>query len=362
MSEVVCLCSWHGVGGAQLNAALVATELSKRGAESSLAFLFARDEAPQFSGIQEKVIFDHVPRSPVAWIKFLLAVYSYLRKEDPKYIVGYHPFANIIGCLYSILSFKTKFIGTQRNPHSSQSYITTVIEKLLGSYFYEANICVSNAIYQDYSFYPKRYVDKMVVVHNGTPKLPPPEYARVEIRERYNMSGFVLGSLGRLHEQKNIEFTIRLMARMPMFTYYIAGDGEQKSYLLELVRELRITDRVFFIGELSGNEVSEFYTAIDLLLFPSLYEGFGRVLVEALSYGLPIVCNDITVLREVGKDAVSFASLEPDEWIAEIEKFHALVESNGFQESKAKSVAAEFSISNMIDGYSRYMKGVSFED
>ena len=362
MSEVICLCTWHGIGGAQLNAALVATELRKREIGSELAFLFARDENPQFDDIDETLISKSVPAGFLGWVKFIYRLFSYLRREKPKYIIGFHPLANIVGSIFCALSFRSKFIATQRNPHSSQGRYTSKIEKILGMYLYSSNICVSNAIYQDYSSYPSRYVRKMVVVHNGTPELPVPSEPRELIRSRYGMEGFTLGSLGRLHEQKNIEFTIQLMRHLPDFKYYIAGDGEQNSYLKSLVVELNLSDRVIFVGELRGQDISDFYTGIDILLFPSIYEGFGRVLVEALSFELPVVCNDIPVLREVGGGAVMFAPLDADKWLSAIKVYSSSEALRNEQKHKARAAASKFSISSMIAGYIKEMDGVDVEE
>jgi glycosyltransferase involved in cell wall biosynthesis len=63
------------------------------------------------------------------------------------------------------------------------------------------------------------------------------------------------------------------------------------------VAEHGLQDQVSFEGY--RENVPDYLEAADLFVFPSLYEGLGGALIEAQSYGLPIACNDIPVLREV---------------------------------------------------------------
>jgi len=65
-------------------------------------------------------------------------------------------------------------------------------------------------------------------------------------------------------------------------------------------------ERVVFAGYVSDDELSALLTGAAALVFPSLFEGFGMPLVEAMAVGTPIVCSDVTSLPEVGGEAVLY--------------------------------------------------------
>jgi glycosyltransferase involved in cell wall biosynthesis len=78
----------------------------------------------------------------------------------------------------------------------------------------------------------------------------------------------------------------------------IAGrDGNATNSLQALARELDIVDRVQFLGHRS--DVADLMVAADVFVFPSLWEGLGGVLIEALALEVPIVSSDLDATREV---------------------------------------------------------------
>jgi glycosyltransferase involved in cell wall biosynthesis len=69
--------------------------------------------------------------------------------------------------------------------------------------------------------------------------------------------------------------------------------------LTRLAAELGVTDRVHFMGEVAPDRIGDFLAALDVFVFPSLAETFGLAAVEAAQAGVPVVANDLPVLREV---------------------------------------------------------------
>ena len=63
---------------------------------------------------------------------------------------------------------------------------------------------------------------------------------------------------------------------------------------------------VTFTGNIDDEDLYSWYKGASLLIQPSFYEGFGLPIVEAMAFGLPIVCSDIPVFREIGKNFVSY--------------------------------------------------------
>ena len=103
----------------------------------------------------------------------------------------------------------------------------------------------------------------------------------------------VIGHIGRFVQQKNHEFIIEIFNEIHKQNkntiLLLAGDGPLKEEIENKVKELGLEKNVQFLGQ--RKDANELYQAMDLLLFPSLYEGLGMVLIEAQCAGLPCVAS-----------------------------------------------------------------------
>lgn len=105
-------------------------------------------------------------------------------------------------------------------------------------------------------------------------------------------------SVCRHSREKSLDRLLRIFARSvvpeePEATLTLVGDGPDHDSIVALTRELRIADKVFFVGEKSLNEVQAYYRHADIFTYTSLSETYGQVVSEALWCGLPVVAmND----------------------------------------------------------------------
>lgn len=114
--------------------------------------------------------------------------------------------------------------------------------------------------------------------------------ARMQLRKSLEIENkFVVGVVGRMSEPKNPAFIISVFSEMaklnPAAMMIWAGDGELKPLVLNTIKKNKIEDKVVLLG--SRNDVNKLYSAMDVLLMPSKFEGLGLVFVEAQIAGLP---------------------------------------------------------------------------
>lgn len=121
-------------------------------------------------------------------------------------------------------------------------------------------------------------------------------------------------SIGQIKQKKNFHVLLDVMKEMPEYNLYIAGQkGSPYCDSMETrIKEEKINN-VFLVGEISHSEKLWFYNHCHTFLFPSLLEGFGLPIIEALFFGKPVFSSDKTSLSEIGGDSVYFLrNFEPD--------------------------------------------------
>jgi glycosyltransferase involved in cell wall biosynthesis len=135
------------------------------------------------------------------------------------------------------------------------------------------------------------------VVHNAIEleKYRFREDTRRVYRERLKIGDrFVVGHIGRFHEQKNPFFLLDVFYEMHLrdqnSVLLMVGDGELRTRIELKIRELRLEDCVILTGV--RNDVAELMQAMDVFVFPSLYEGLPVTLVEAQAAGLPCIVSE----------------------------------------------------------------------
>ncbi len=150
-------------------------------------------------------------------------------------------------------------------------------------------------------------LDKIDMIPNGVvmPSMPHDNAAqRLMFRQRYQPNDApLLFGIGRLVFEKGWHVLIRALAKLrfayPEARLVLAGVGEYRSELERNARELDVFDAVTFTGFIADFERNGLYASADIAVFPSLYEPFGIVALEAMALRCPVVVSDTGGLREV---------------------------------------------------------------
>uniref|UniRef100_UPI0006D1A173 glycosyltransferase n=1 Tax=Clostridium sp. NkU-1 TaxID=1095009 RepID=UPI0006D1A173 len=176
------------------------------------------------------------------------------------------------------------------------------VEKFL-SYFTDELICINKEDYEraKKKFHAK-YIDYIPGVGISIDKIR----RDIDIRLKKEELGLpkdkiILLSSGELIKRKNHEVTIRAIAHLKQYSnnfhYIICGQGALNEYLRELVETLNVSDSISFLGY--RKDMMEVFQVADIFLFPSFQEGLPMALLEAMAYGLPVVCSDIRGNRDL---------------------------------------------------------------
>jgi glycosyltransferase involved in cell wall biosynthesis len=94
------------------------------------------------------------------------------------------------------------------------------------------------------------------------------------------------------------------------------GKGWYYAEIFQLVEELGLAEQVIFPGFVPGAELPHWYQAALAFVYPSLYEGFGLPVAEALACGAPVLCSDSPALLEVAGDAALVAPAHSEEQLS----------------------------------------------
>lgn len=145
-------------------------------------------------------------------------------------------------------------------------------------------VCVSQAIKDDFEAHVSRF-PVASVIHNPVLKasdLPAPDFTEKE-------PGLIAVS-SRLHDYKKIDEAISALLFLDeCFQLVVMGDGPERGRLEALVTDLGLTERVQFTGYV--NDPFAWYRKAEIFVLPSMWEGFGNVLIESMACGCQVVAN-----------------------------------------------------------------------
>lgn len=153
----------------------------------------------------------------------------------------------------------------------------------------------------------KRYQVKSIVIPCGIDLKYKPLPKNEKLLEKYNLKNKkVLLFLGQLIERKNIPFLFKVIKKLPNnYVLMICGDGPLRSQL-----EKNAPDNVIFTGRILEDEKIDYYNLCDVFVYPSLKEGFGLSVAEAISCGKPVIASNVPIIENT--------DLKIDYWIKKI--------------------------------------------
>lgn len=162
---------------------------------------------------------------------------------------------------------------------------------------------------------------------------------RLKYRDKLNLNNnFIVGHIGRFSKQKNHDFLLNVFAEIkkirPDSKLLLIGVGELLDTIKERTKILGINNDVIFLG--GRDDVAELLQAMDIFIFPSLYEGLPVIGVEVQAASLPAILSD-TITRELKlTNSIKYLSLNDsfEKWAKESIEFSKMKRKNNYKELK----------------------------
>ena len=180
-------------------------------------------------------------------------------------------------------------------------------------------ICCSKYMAREIAQVFQLPADKIRVIANGVevkniiPGLVDPDF-----RDKYAASNEkIVYFIGRLVPEKGVQVLIEsvpsIIERYPHVKFIVSGVGYYHEYLKRLVNDLGIGDKVYFTGFADDYMRNMIFTGADIAVFPSLYEPFGIVALEAMAAHVPVIVSDTGGLGEVIENEKDGLTVYPDD-------------------------------------------------
>lgn len=154
--------------------------------------------------------------------------------------------------------------------------------------------------------------NKVAVTYLGTESHFEPIKDRIvlkQIRKKLDLPSSFILFVGTIEPRKNIPFLIRGFAKVRKklnhdLKLVIAGKmGWEKKSIFDLPKQLSIEKDVFFLGNIEIKDLPALYNSAMIFVYPSLYEGFGLPLLEAMACGCPVITSNTSSLPEIAGEA-----------------------------------------------------------
>lgn len=214
------------------------------------------------------------------------------------------------------------FLVPQTFPKRFKSYMQQIIKR--GIYQADHIIAVSNSAMENILHnFPDLPPQKITAIPHGLEEFARKDFPAETIKNVESKYGIIepfIFYLGTIEPRKNLE---RLINAYEIFTTWrkdvpLLVLGGKKGWLSEGIyqRAMLLKDKIRFTGFIEEEDLPVLYSRASLFVFPSLYEGFGLPLLEAMSFGVPIIASDIPTNREVLGEAGYYFPAEDVEALA----------------------------------------------
>jgi glycosyltransferase involved in cell wall biosynthesis len=362
-ARVVLLQTQAEAAGAQEISRILGQGLEAKGYDVHHVFFFRRTAAFD----QQPNTFFCAPERPTGLfglVRMSVALVRHLKRLCPDAVLCFQHYGNIMGAVGAKLAGIEMVVANRTSAKSLVPRWAKWTDLMFGcTGLFKRVVVNSRAVEEEYSGYPRGYRSQMVRIEHGF-ATKTSSLSRAEARRSLDLhvDAILLGCVARLHPGKNLAAAIRLLPFDRDWHLALAGQGAEREQLLRLATDLGVADRVHFVGELSPDRISAFLRALDVFVFPTLAETFGLAAVEAAQAGVPVVANDLAVLREVlavdGRPCALFVDAADAGTFADaVRRLLADKDLAMVLSARGRNLSKRYSLGAMVDQYAALIEG-----
>ena len=351
--------------GTQEISRLIDAGLSARGYDVHELYFFVRSTSLFRSAPNVVICAPRPPRGIVDRVRIAWRAIAEVRRLRPDVILCLQWDGNLFGAFLARLAGRSSAIANQFTAPLMHPAWARGLDGILGALGLYSRIVVNTGdVERRFASHSRFYRKRLTRIDHGfadkTSKL-----SKSAARAAFGLPQDVvlLGSVGRLVPQKHFDAAVRLLAHDSGWNLALCGQGVDADRLRALAKYLDADERLHLPGEIHPDKVGDFLAALDVFVFPAISESFGLAVAEAAQAGVPVVANDLEVLREVlavdGEACALF--VDADDTAAFAEAVARLLHDETLREHLTKSgrrLGTRYSLEHMYDGYDRMIKAV----
>lgn len=358
--HVIFLGTAHDNGGSSVMAGNLAQAMRAQGHEVEEWYLFTSSADPKHARIFSRA---GRSRSPLQLARLFWRVVRELRARKPDAVIGLQPLSNLIAGAAGRMAGIPKRIATLHNPSGEFRPVLMQLDRVFGKLgLYTKIVACSSSVAETFRHNGPRYCERLAVIRNGhaAPVLIERRQARAELG--LPLEGMLLGQIGRISPQKNQDFSVGLLSDVPGGHLLLVGSGPDEAAVKAAIAAGGLSNRSHLRPAIDHARVGAFYSAVDLVLFPSRFEGLSLAAIEAVHAGVPLLCSDIPSFRELfaGHPLLTSTLLLPlsdhGAWIARI---HTLIEDAALRRkisAELKALSPSYAFERMAHDYVRLIE------
>lgn len=169
-------------------------------------------------------------------------------------------------------------------------------------------IAISEQTKQDIVQFLKVDESKIEVIYQGCQQVFKEFYSNDEkesLRQKLHLPQNFLLNVGTIEQRKNVLSAVKAIENIDIFLVIIGGDTPYKREILDYIKQRNYPEKVIFLKGISAKELAMVYQLATVFVYPSLFEGFGIPIIEALFSKIPVITTNSGVFPEAaGPDSV----------------------------------------------------------
>lgn len=252
---------------------------------------------------------------------------------------SYFPRNNKIRVLSTIHDLN--FLKENKSVEKEKKYLKSLQNNLDKA---DVIVAISHYVKQDLEDYCNLKGKPLYVIYNGN-NIDQHYLDQLDITDNSVHKPFMY-SIGTINRKKNFHSLLYLLVGndLELIISGIIAEPDYNQYILNLANELGVADRVRLTGPIAEEEKYNYLKNCALFVFPSIAEGFGLPVIEAMSFGKKVLLSRYTCLPEIGGPEAFFLESTEPEYLIEFGKSNLIdIIHSGDRTPEIKSWAAQFS-------------------